>query len=95
MIDFRTNKITEYPTPTKYSGAYSVDVDRKRNLIWVNEMMADQIARFDPRTKIFVEYRIPTQNSSVRRIEVDRTRPNRVWFSGWFVNTVGFLEVLE
>ena len=95
MIDYKTGKITEYPTPTKHSGAYSVDVDRARNFIWVNEMMADQIARFDPRTKTFVEYPIPTRNSSVRRIEVDSSRPNRVWFTGLHVDTVGFLDVVE
>jgi len=95
MIDYRTGKITEYETPTKYSGAYSVDVDRTRNLIWVNEMMADQIARFDPKTKTFVEYPIPTPYSSIRRIEADPTNPNRVWFSGSHVDTVGFLDVIE
>lgn len=95
MIDYKTGEITEYPTPTKYSGAYSVDVDRARNYIWVNEMMADQIARFDPRAGTFVEYPIPTRNSSVRRIEVDPSRPNRIWFTGLHVDTVGFLDVLE
>ena len=44
-FDYRSAKITEFPTPTKYSGAYSVSVDSHHNLIWVNEMMADQIAR--------------------------------------------------
>ena len=95
MVDYKTGKITEYATPTKYSGAYSVDMDRKRNLIWVNEMMADQIARFDPRTKTFVEYPVPTRDSSIRRIEADPSRPNRVWFSGLNVDTVGFVDVVE
>jgi virginiamycin B lyase len=94
-IDYRTSHITEFPTPTKYSGAYSVSIDKKRNVIWFNEMMADQIARFDPRTKTFVEYPIPTRYSSIRRIELDRSRPNRVWFSGSHVDTVGYLDVVE
>ena len=95
MIDYRTTKITEYALPTKYSGGYSVDVDRKRNLIWVNEMMADQIARFDPRTKTFVEYHIPSHYSSVRRIEVDPSRPSRVWYTAFYLDKVGYLDVLE
>ena len=95
MIDYRTAEITEYSLPTKYSGGYSVDVDRTRNLIWVNEMMADQIARFDPRTKTFVEYHIPSHYSSVRRIEVDPSRPNRVWYTAFYVDKVGYLDVLE
>lgn len=95
MIDYRTGKITEYATPTKYSGAYSVDVDRKHNLIWVNEMMGDKIARFDPRTKTFVEYPLPTHYSSVRRIEVDRNNPNRIWYTAYNVDKIGYLEILE
>ncbi len=58
-------------------------------------MMADQIARFDQRTKTFVEYPIPTKYSSIRRIELDPSKPNRVWFSGSHVDTVGYLDVVE
>jgi virginiamycin B lyase len=94
MIDQRNGTISEYPTPTKYSGAYSVDADPTRNLIWFNEMMADQIVRFDPKTKTFVEYPVPTPYSSIRRIEADPTKPDRVWFSGSHVDTVGYLDVL-
>lgn len=95
MVDDNTNKVTEYPTPTKYSGAYSVDGDLKRNIVWFNEMMADQIVRFDPRTKSFVEYPLPEHFSSIRRIELDRSRPNRIWFSGFYVDTVGYLDLVE
>ena len=95
MIDYRTAEITEYPVPTRYSGPYSVDVDREDNLIWVSEMLADQIARFDPRTKTFVEFPLPSKNAAARRIEVDRSRPKRVWFSGSDTDTVGYLEVIE
>jgi virginiamycin B lyase len=95
MIDQTNGKVTEYPTPTKYSGAYSVDIHPTGNLIWFNEMMADQIVRFDPRTKAFVEYPVPTPYSSIRRIEADPTKPDRVWFSGSHVDTVGYLDVLQ
>jgi len=95
MADRKTAKLTEYPTPTRYSGAYSVSVDKSRNLVWVSELMADRIARFDPRTKTFVEYPLPRLYSSIRRIEADPSRPNRVWYTGNNVNTVGYLEVLE
>jgi len=95
MIDYRTAKITEYPTPTKYSGAYSVDVDKKRGVVWVNEMLADKIARFDIRTKAFVEYALPTHYSSVRRIDLDPNKPNRIWYTGWNVDKVGYLDILD
>ena len=77
------------------SGSCLVDVDRTRNLIWVNEMMADQIARFAPRTKTFVGYPIPSHYASVRRIEVDPSRPSRVWYTAFYVDKVGYLAVLE
>ncbi|OFW34084.1 MAG: hypothetical protein A3J28_15935 [Acidobacteria bacterium RIFCSPLOWO2_12_FULL_60_22] len=70
-------------------------VDRTRNLIGVVENAADQIARFDPRTKTFVEYPMPGRFASVRRIEADPTRPNRVWYSGQSTDKVGYLDVLE
>lgn len=95
MVDSNTGKITEYQPPTKYSGPYSVSVDKTRNYVWVNQMTADQIARFDPRTKIFVEYPLPSKFSFVRRIEVDQNRPNRVWYNGWFNDTVGYVELPE
>src|ERR1019366_8850021 len=95
MLDSRTGEVTAYPTPTKYSGGYSVDVDRARNVVWMNELIGDQIARFDPRTKTFVEFRIPSPNGSVRRISVDQSRPNRVWYSSPAKNTVGFLDVTQ
>jgi virginiamycin B lyase len=92
-LDYRSTEIREFPTTTKYSGAYSVSVDTVHNLIWLSEMMADQIARFDPHTGAFVEYPIPTRNSLVRRIEVDPSRPSRVWFAGSNADTIGFLDV--
>jgi virginiamycin B lyase len=95
MLDYRSKKFAEFSTPTKYSGAYAVAADTVHNLIWVNEMMADQIAKFDPRTHAFVEYAIPSRNSLVRRIEVDPSRPNRVWFAGSNVDTIGYLDVIE
>ena len=95
MADRKTAKLTEFPTPTKYSGAYSVSVDKSRNLVWISELMADRIARFNPKTKTFVEYPLPRLYSSIRRIEADPSRPNRVWYTGNNVNTVGYLDVLE
>jgi streptogramin lyase len=64
-------------------------------MIWTGEMMADNLARFDPKTQTWVEYRLPTHYSSVRRIEVDQSGPNRVWFAqrGVGIDKVGYLEL--
>lgn len=93
MVDSHTGKLTEYDTPTAFAGPYSVDIDNAHDLVWFNEMMADQIVRFDPRTKAFSEFRIPTINSSVRRIELDPSKSTRIWFSGLNKYTVGYLDV--
>ena len=58
-------------------------------------MMADQIARFDPCTKTFVEYHIPNHYSSVRRIEVNPSRPSRIWYTGYYVDKMGYWDDLE
>ena len=92
-VDYRTGKMTEYPTPTKYSGVYSVDTDRTNHIIWFNEMMGNNIGRFDPRTGTFVEYPIPSPLTSTRRIEVDQNRPTRVFYGAMHADKVGFLDV--
>ena len=92
-VDYRTTKMATFPTPTKYSGTYSVDVDRKRNLIWVSEYVADQLARFDPRTNRYVEYPLFGRGNLIRKIAVDPS--GRVWFSGSKVDRIGYLDVIE
>ena len=94
-VDYRTGKITEYPTPTEDSGPYSVDVDTNRHLIWFGEHFADKIGRFDPRTNRFAEFSLPSPNSDVRRIEIDRSHPNRVWWSGFRSDKIGYIEVMD
>jgi len=58
---------------------YSVSVDRKNNLIWVSEQMADKIARFNPRRASGWSslFRIPSPTpEGLRSI---KNNPNRVW----------------
>ena len=95
MVDYRTGKVVEIPTPTKYSGAYSVDVDKSKNFIWMGYQIADKLGRFDPRTKTFTEYPLPNTYVSTRRIAVDPSRPNRVWYAGFYSDSVGFVEVMQ
>jgi len=94
-VDYRTGTVTEYATPTPGSGPYSVDVDRKRNLIWFGERYADKIGRFDPRSNAWAEFPLPSSETDVRRIEVDPSNPNRIWWSGNGSHKIGYVEVLE
>jgi streptogramin lyase len=86
--------MTFFAPPTETSGTYSVTVDRKNNLIWVSEQMADKIARFNPKTGEWVEFPLPDSESDPRRLEIDPNNPNRVWWSGNLSGRMGFVEVL-
>jgi len=94
-IEAQTGKATEFTPPSADAGPYSVDVDTKRNLIWVNEIFSDRIARFDPSNNTFVEFPLPSADLDVRRIEVDRSHPNRVWWSGAHAAKIGYIEVMQ
>jgi streptogramin lyase len=96
------------PPSGRLSGAYTVSVDKKNNLVWVSLHTVDKIARFDPRTGAWAEFPLPQAQSDVRRIEVDPSNPNRIWWStaGGTTNgttggpnsggsRLGFLEVLD
>ena len=84
-IDGRTGQVTEYEPPTKLSGVDTVDVDRKRNLIWIGEDQTDKLARFDPAN--WNVYGISAANGRNRR-EKNRHRsfesePCVVVLHGW------------
>ena len=93
-METQTGKATEFAPPMADAGPYSVDVDTKQNVVWVNEIFSDRIARFDPSKSTFVEFPLPSADLDVRRIEVDRSRPNRVWWSGTRAGKIGYIEVL-
>ncbi len=93
-IDYETKQMTFFAPPTETSGTYSVTVDRKNNLIWVSEQMADKIARYNPKTGEWVEFPLPDSESDPRRLEIDPNNPNRVWWSGNLSGRMGFVEVL-
>ena len=93
-VDHKTKQMTIYSPPTPASGAYSVVVDKKNNLVWVSLQQVDKIARFDPKTEEWVEFPLPEAESDPRRIEIDPTNPNRIYFAGNIPGRVGYVEVL-
>ncbi|MBI2821479.1 MAG: carboxypeptidase regulatory-like domain-containing protein [Acidobacteria bacterium] len=100
-IDYKTAEMASYMPPSgETSGAYSVSVDNRNNLVWVSLHRVDKLARFNPKTKEWVEFPLPQAETDVRRIEVDPHNPNRVWFSGVGPfgaegALMGYLEVLD
>jgi virginiamycin B lyase len=94
-VDSRDGVYTEFTPPTPDCGPYSVDVDKQHNFVWLSEIYADRLARFDPQTKTFAEFPLPSADEDIRRIAVDRSRPNRVWWSGYRSDRFGYIEVVE
>ena len=88
-IDIKTKEMTIVDPPTPRNGAYSVSVDKTRNLVWVSLHRADLIASYNPKTKVWTEYPLPQAETDVRRIEVDKSNPNRIWFSSAGGTTAG------
>jgi streptogramin lyase len=93
-IDHKTREMKIFSPPTANSGAYSVVVDKKNDLIWMSEHKIDKIARFNPKTEEWVEFPLPEAQSDPRRVDIDPTNPNRIFFSGDTAGRVGFVEVL-
>ncbi len=94
-VDYHNGIFTEFTPPNQDSGPYSIDVDTKQNFVWFNESFSDRMTRFDPRNGTFVEFSLPSADLDVRRIEVDPHNPNRVWWSGYRSDKIGFIEVTK
>src|SRR2546430_1645461 len=62
-INAAANKMTAYMTPSSSSGAYSVSVDKKNNIIWVSLQQVDKLASFNPKTGEWAEYPLPESES--------------------------------
>lgn len=94
-IDVKTDEMSLILPPIRENGAYSIDIDKSTNLLWVTLQTADYIARLNTETQEWLMLPLPQAESDVRRIEVDQNRPNRVW---WVTNAfdarIGFIELL-
>ena len=75
-IDIHTNKVTMYPSPTKYAGIYSTVVD-KNHVVWMNMMNNDSVGKFDPATGKWTEYMLPSHGTEPRHIAI-RELPNSI-----------------
>ncbi len=91
-IDIHTNKVTQYPAPSKDSGPYAVVVD-KNHTVWVNMTLNDSVAKFDPTTEKWTEYMLPTHGAETRHIAVlDRQYPPTVVVPYWRTSKVARLQ---
>jgi len=94
-IDVNTDEMSLIQPPLRYNGAYSIDIDKSTNLLWVTFQTADIIARYNTETEDWLLLPLPQAESDVRRIEVDQNKPNRIW---WVTNAfdarIGYTELL-
>ena len=94
-IDVSTDEMSQIIPPIRYNGAYSIDIDKSTNLLWVTFQTVDYIARYNLDTEEWLLLPMPQAESDVRRIEVDQNSPNRVW---WVTNAfdarIGYVELL-
>jgi virginiamycin B lyase len=71
--------------------------------MWFNEQVANRIAVFDPAKSALVEYQVPSTNPNwsdcgtlqdcgVAQVLDFTTRDDKVWFTEWVENNIGFLD---
>ena len=94
-VDHKTIEMTIFDPPTANAGVYSVQGDPKSKLLWMSEQQADQIARFDPATKMFTEFPLANAEEDHRRIEIDPNHTNRIWWSGDESGRMGYIELVQ
>lgn len=92
-IDIRTNQVTCYPYPTPgFFGVYGTVVDRN-GMVWVNLMVSDRVARFNPETQEWTEFLLPSRGTETRYIAVDnRKDPVEIWTAYWRTNRIARLQ---
>ncbi|MGK0298548.1 MAG: streptogramin lyase/mono/diheme cytochrome c family protein, partial [Gammaproteobacteria bacterium] len=80
-IDIRTHEVThiDYPNQSAFPGIYDTTID-KHGMVWMNMMIADTVARYDPKKDQWTEFRLPTLGIESRFIAVDNYKDQiEVW----------------
>jgi len=67
----KTEVFSHFDTPVVNELPYALNVDRKRNVVWVNGNQSDTIFRFDIDSEKWDVYPLPRQRSFTRDIEID------------------------
>jgi streptogramin lyase len=67
----KTEVFSHFDTPVLNELPYALNVDRKRNVVWVNGNQSDTIFRFDIDSEKWDVYPLPRQRSFTRDIEID------------------------
>ena len=82
--------IKEYALPGgKDGGPYAVNTD-SAGMVWVNELEANTITLFDPKTEKMRNFNLPGKNTGIRKMAVDKD--GRLWYMGSHNGRLGMIE---
>jgi virginiamycin B lyase len=81
VFDPTTEQIKEWQLPTAWSAPYDVAPTKGATEVWTGSMLADQVARLNPKTGEIVEYLLP-RNTNIRRVFVDEAGPRPTLWVG-------------
>ena len=92
-IDIKTNRVTKIPYANReHVGVYQPVVD-KNNMVWVNLMTADRVARYDPKTNTWTEFLLPNRGTETRHMAVDNFKPQvEGWTPYWRTNQLARIQ---
>jgi virginiamycin B lyase len=100
--NFKTQEMKRYPTalhPIQISTLpYWLAQDPAGKGVWFNEHRGNRIAFFDFSSRTLTEYEVPTRNpqmgyiANVLTIAADPTNKNRVWFTEWSEDKIGYVD---
>jgi len=90
-FDYYSTAIDCYDVPTPLSGPLGVFI-ASDNAVWITEMLANKIGRFDPVAKTWKEFPIPVGgfNPTVMRVE---TADGKIWFTGFTTNSLNSIDM--
>ena len=93
QVDIKTNKVTYRAYPNReHVGIYDPVVD-KNNMVWVDLMTADRVARYDPKTNTWTEFVLPNRGTETRYMAVDNFKPQvEGWTPYWRTNQLARIQ---
>jgi streptogramin lyase len=94
QVDIKTLKVTYRQYPNKEHVGLYQPVPDKNNMVWVNLMTADRVARYDPRTNSWTEILLPNRGTETRHMAVDNFKPQvEGWTPYWRTNQMARIQL--
>lgn len=81
MLDSRTDRITEWPVPFKYTTPYAASSPDKNGYVYSTSNMSERVMRLDPKTGEVIEYVVPTDFDSKEIVHDPTARRVTLWMA--------------